>query len=70
MDQIPRDRRARPLSDEQLEQLAEVLAEKVAQKAYDKFASYVGRSILNRFWLIALAIGAGIAAAWKIYQGK
>lgn len=70
MDQITRERRARPLSDEQLEQLAEELAERVAQKAYDKFAAYVGKSILDRIWVIVLILAAGLAAAWKIYHGK
>lgn len=70
MDQVTRDRRARPLSDEQIEQLAEELADRVAQKAYDKFAAYVGRSILNKVWLIVLVIAAGIVAAWKIHKGQ
>lgn len=53
-----------------MEQLAEKLAERVAEKAYEKFAAYVGRSILSKVWVIVLILAAGIVAAWKLYHDR
>lgn len=64
-----RDRRAKPLSDEQIDRLSDELAERVAEKAYQKFSAYVGRSVLRNL-LVLIVIGAvGVVAFWKLHLG-
>lgn len=65
----PHDRRALPLSDEQIDALAEKLAERVAEKAYAQFTEAVGRSVLRNLAVLATIVGAGLAALWHWHGG-
>lgn len=62
-----------PLSEEQIKQLAdrlaEPLAEKIADRAFAQFQQQVGRSVIrNLMWLIALGATA-LYALWKSKTG-
>lgn len=66
----PRERRSLPLSDEQIEQLADKLAEEVAERAYQKFTAFVGRSVIKNIMIFVVLAAVGIVAAWKLYTGR
>ena len=71
MNETPhRERRAQPFTDEQLDALAERLSEKVAEKAYQKFTAYVGRSVVRNLIFIVLVSAAGLVAVWKWKTGS
>lgn len=60
------DRRANPLTDEQIEALANALADKVAEKAYERFVAYVGKSVVKHIvWLLVLG-GIAVASVWRL----
>lgn len=67
MSQSPRERRALPLSDEQIEQLADKLADEVAERAYARFTAFVGRSVLRNImiWGLVLFVGGYVTLTGK-----
>lgn len=61
----PHDRRALAFSDEQIDLLAEKLAERVAQKAFEQFTGAVGRSVVRNVLVIIAVLGAAVAGILK-----
>lgn len=68
MNQTPRERRATPLSDEQIEALAAKLADQVAERAYQKFTLYVGRSVLANLRVLLILAAVGVFAVWLAWR--
>ena len=64
------ERRPITLSDEQLNQLADKLAERTADAAWDRFATFVGRSVLRNLFVLAGVCAIGVIAWVKLKTGQ
>lgn len=53
------------LSDEQIDKLAD----KLAEKQFEKFALFVGKSVLTKLFYIVVVCAVGVVAAWKYWTG-
>lgn len=70
------ERRRLPMTNEQIdalakklsEQLGDQLADQIAAQAYQRFAVYIGKSVLRNSLFLVFVLGAVIAAAWKVFK--
>lgn len=53
------------LSDKQIDKLAD----KLAEKQFEKFALFVGKSVLTKLFYIVVVCAVGVVAAWKYWTG-
>jgi hypothetical protein len=64
------ERRPITLSDEQLDRLADKLAQRAADAAWDRFAHFVGRSVLRNLFVLVGLCAIGVAAWVKVKTGN
>lgn len=70
------ERRQLPITDEQIDDLAKLLAnrlgdqlaDEIAARAYQRFAVFIGKSVLRNALFLVFVAGAVIAAAWKVFK--
>lgn len=64
------ERRHITLSDEQLDRLADKLAERTADAAWDRFTGFVGRSVLRNLFVVATLCVIGVISWFKLKTGQ
>lgn len=67
MEQMDQERRVLSVTKEQLEEVAEMAAERVFEKATYHFYAQIGKGVVDKFLVV---VGMGIVALYMYFSSK